>query len=86
MLARSLLLAGDPGRVYRPGIGIVATFDIDCRLQQGNEWASRWFCKNRYIINTGQRRQHFGPFCFRYQWSPRPFEQAHTGIIIEAEN
>src|SRR5438034_3573321 len=66
--------------------GVIAAFDVDSGLQEGNQRASRWLGKYGDVVDAGERGQDFGSFGLRDERSAGAFEGARAIIIIEAED
>src|SRR6266699_27023 len=73
-------------REFALGGGVVATFDVDGGLQEGNQRASRWLGKYGDVVDAGERGQGFGSFGLRDERPAGAFEGTRAGVIIETED
>src|SRR5215471_7676522 len=66
------------------GSGVVAAFDVDGGLQEGDQRASRWLGKDCDVVDAGERGQDFGAFGLRDERPAGAFQGPRAGVIIEA--
>src|SRR5260370_8885238 len=68
------------------GSGVVATFDVDGGLQEGDQWACRWLGKYGDVVDAGERGQDFGSFGLRNEPPAGAFQGTGASAIIEAKD
>src|SRR6266487_2301174 len=73
-------------REVAPGSGVVAAFDVDGGLQEGDQRTGCWLGKYRDVVDAGERGQDFGSFGLRDERPAGAFEGTRAGVIIETED